>query len=259
MYTFNRRQCRIFTLIELLVVIAIIAILAGMLLPALNKAREKGKQIKCVSNLKQVYLGLTNYAMDYATYPAAKPSGTMNWGANEGWWQIRVAPYFKNTIAINGNWSVASQVRNGGPLNCPNVPVITDNTSCFSMNNFGYPIVYMGMNGGVPATTSTPDQNSSYFMRPGSKPNSGAGGYPKPSLSEIAFVTELGYTSGTDDMNLPNFTNGDYVNSVYTSSTGRDGFSASYRHSSLKNMLWFEGHVDSIKPNTINWYTTRNQ
>jgi type II secretory pathway pseudopilin PulG len=241
------------------VVIAIIAILAGMLLPALNKAREKGKQIKCVSNLKQVYLGLTNYAMDYATYPAAKPSGTMNWGANEGWWQIRVAPYFKNTIAINGNWTTAAQVRNGGPLNCPNVPVITLDTNCFSMNNFGYPINYMGMNGGVPAISSgTPDANTCYFMRPGSKPTRGAGGYPKPSLSDLAFVTELGYSNGTNDMFAPNFVNGDYVNSVYISSTGRDGFSASYRHSSLKNVLWFEGHVDSIKPNTINWYTTRN-
>ena len=248
-----------FTLIELLVVIAIIAILASMLLPALNKSREKGKQIKCISNLKQVYLGLTNYAMDYTTYPAAWPAGTMNWGFNEGWWQIRVAPYLGNRTVVNG-WSAASRVRNGGPLSCPNVPVITDNTNCFAMNNFGYPIVYMGMNGGVPAISSgTADMNSCYFMRPGSRANSGAGGYPKPSLSDIAFITELGYSNGTDDMGAPNFKNGDYVNYTYTSSTGRNGFSASYRHCSQKNVLWFEGHVDSIKPNTLNWYTTRNQ
>jgi prepilin-type N-terminal cleavage/methylation domain-containing protein/prepilin-type processing-associated H-X9-DG protein len=87
-----------FTLIELLVVIAIIAILAAILFPVFAKAREKARQSSCLSNVKQLSLGILQYTQDYdECFPYAY---RIDSGGGGEYWYGAITPYLKNTQVL---------------------------------------------------------------------------------------------------------------------------------------------------------------
>ena len=132
-----------FTLIELLVVIAIIAILAGMLLPSLGKAKEKGYTIQCTSNIKQLGTIYLMYASDFNDIlPCFDNLGGDAAGiTRKNWLNAMVEDYLKRSNASTSPVDV---------LFCPKQAETDDITTTYGLN---YLIATVGVGKGIPTTT----------------------------------------------------------------------------------------------------------
>jgi len=237
-----KRQHKAFTLIELLVVIAIIAILAAILFPVFARARENARRASCMSNLKQIGLGMMMYVQDYdETYPLSYeynsqlPPDGYSWSGTLWFWQQTIYPYTKNDQLYI----------------CPSTPVNAVSAAAVSL---GKPIPYYGSYGVnsllirrgdiKPLALATVDSPSTTYM------GMDAGGYRIYPISAASVTQPQGsfwYLPGTGVGSAANLTRGGVVFSV----TGMDDDFNSGRHLGGVNVIFGDGHVKWLKSDVV--------
>ena len=141
---------RNFTLIELLIVIAIIAILAAMLLPALNQARARGQAAACINNMKQLGLGILQYGNDYndylvlpiaVTYPDKPRWTSLLMGPNPA---DPANPYQSGLHHLQGKYARVKVHKAANPLTFRAFSTFRKNADDYPFTRYGFKVCIRG-------------------------------------------------------------------------------------------------------------------
>ncbi len=228
----NYRNRSGFTLIELLVVIAIIAILAAILFPVFAQAREKARQTSCLSNCKQIGLGIGMYMQDYdgTAFNCPYPGPNTTAPGLDIFWTEAVMPYTKSQ-------QIFTCPSNEGTTGTANYPILNYNVQ------YGLNESILGRYPGDPGKVDIP-VNESGIQRP----------------AEIGIISDtwtdpaVGYGQIWSSFRCPVDTNADGKLEYYWCSS-KPGTGWNYgipRHARGMNVVFFDGHAKFSGPPTIN-------
>jgi len=266
----NRTQAKTggFTLIELLVVIAIIAILAAILFPVFAQAREKARAITCISNMKQLGLGMCGYVQDY---DEQFPMDHWVVGSTDINWFGAIYPYIKNG---NSNWGTPAnptQSGTGGINTCPTQ--LDPSQSTYQLNQYITPdgdTPWGGPHQYNPATLAQIPSVSSQILIAEAGNNNATWGFLTFAADQGSWVGASIMTAGqpdaskaaraglvTGDCDFPISSEASEIGSWPQSGVLHSGCGAMprYRHTGTTNVAFADGHVKAMTRGSINWYT----